>query len=215
MLNYHPYSILLLAALLAPSLIVGAIVAFKTRSGWALPLTVLGSMAGGYLIPTVYTYIAALTVRLLRPIFGTSLDFIYFDPQGFSRGGGLWGVFQLFFHLPIMLSVGLCGGAILTGMILLACKEAKQKGSKFSIAHIVVSAIGTTIAGAFLTMFLILLLTMLMGIGGWFLNGFPLFDANLKASIAAIGMILSMLVGGAITGFLSAIAGTRFATFLI
>lgn len=202
----NPYVTLLVLVLLTSCLLV----AFKTRSAEAFVTTVFGSMVGAFLFPFAYTYLSALIVRLLKPIVGSSLDIT--DPHYGASGKGF---LFLLFHLPIMVSVGLFGGVAITGIILIACQEAKQQSSRFSTTDTVVSAIATTVASTLLTMMLILNLQMLMKMGGWLMNNFLLFDSDTRSFVELVAMSLLMLIGSGLTSFLSAIVGTRFATFLI
>lgn len=212
MADYHHFlALLFLLVLLAPGLIVGSIVAFKIRSGWPLPGAVLGSMAGAMVIPFTAGIISKFLVPLLKPILGSSIDAIDFQSGGGSLGSA---IVALIFHIPIMVSVGLVGGAILTGMLWIARHEVHQRGNQFSLAYMIVAGIGSAIAGGLLSLMLILLLALVAGIGGWFISFLPI-PGDYKSLIALIGMGLSILAGGTLGGFVSAIGGIRLATFLI
>lgn len=212
MADYHHFlALLFLLVLLAPGLIVGSIVAFKVRSGWPLPGAVVGSMAGAMVIPFTAGIISNFLVPLLKPILGSWLNVIDFQSGGGSLGSA---IVALIFHIPIMVFVGLVGGAILTGMLWIARHRVHQRGSQLSLGYMVVSMIGSAIAGGLLSLILMLLLTLLAGIGGWFISILPIPN-DYKTLIALISMGLSILAGGTLGGFLSAIGGIRLATFLI
>lgn len=213
-----------LIVLLAPGVVAGTIVTWKTRSPWGLFVTIGFSLVGSFVIALSTMMFGKLLAPILVNIIGpwaTLIDFIQAPVASpYSWYGALPAYIFSFMRLSLVSPIGTVAGATLSGMLMVVRYKLLREGGKFEPSYAWVAGFGSAVVGGLLGVFSILMLCWF----GWqgillihvmFGNNLSGTDAQFLGMSAQIGAGLVVLVNGLVCGFISAVAGIKFAKFLM
>lgn len=219
MLQIQLIHLLYLSILLAPGIISGAIVTWKTRSAWSLFITIGCSLAGSFIVAISTVLFGKLAAPLLVTWIGSWADLIDFTQVPATSEYGWFGAlpFYLLSYLrySIVAPSGAMAGATLAGMLMLVRYRLMQEGGKFDRSHAWVAGFGSAIVGGILGVCSILLFCWL----GWQLlvltnNAFRSNGGDFT-TLAQIVWGVSILVNGLVCGMISAVCGMKLAKILM
>jgi hypothetical protein len=207
MLHLQFLHLLYLILLLAPGIISGTIVTWKTRSIWALFITIGFSLVGSIAAPFLVHWLGDWTKLIDFSQAPVKSDYGWLGSLPFYLLSSL--------RYSIVAPIGIVAGAIVSGMLMLVRDKLIRQGGKFDPAYAWIAGFGSAIVGGILGVCSILLLSWL----GW--QALVLAQDLLRApsgfftNFAQIAWGVSILVNGFICGLISAICGIKLAKLLM
>ena len=219
MLQIQLIHLLYLSILLAPGIISGAIVTWKTRSAWSLFITIGCSLAGSFVVAISTVLCGKLSAPLLVAWIGSWADLVDFTQVPVTSEYGWFGALPFYILSYLRYSIvapsGAIAGAALAGMLMLVRYRLMQEGGKFDRAHAWVAGFGSAVVGGILGVCSILLFCWL----GWQLlllaNGTFRSAGGNFTTFAQIAWGVSILVNGLVCGLISAVCGMKLAKILM
>ncbi len=162
MLQLQFFHLLYLTILLAPGVISGAIVTWKTRSAWSLFVTIGFSLLGSAILAISTVIFGKLMSPLLVGWLGSSwtslIDFTQ-TPENyqFYWFGTLPFYLLSYFRYSIVAPIGTVAGATLAGMLMIVRAELIREGGRFDPSYAWVAGFGSVISGGVMSVFSILI----------------------------------------------------------
>jgi hypothetical protein len=145
MLQLQLLHLFYLIILLAPGVISGTIVTWKTRSPWALFSTIGFSLAGSFILVMSTIICGKLVAPFLSTLIGYWVSLIDFSQTPVPRYDWLGSLpFYLLSTLrySIVAPIGTVAGATLAGMLMLVRYQLIREGGKFDRSYAWVAGIG-------------------------------------------------------------------------
>jgi hypothetical protein len=219
MLQLQLIHTLYLSIILAPGVVSGAIVTWKTRSAWALLATVGFSLLGSFIIAFSTMLFGKLFAPFLVGWIGswtTLIDFAQTPAVSeFSWLGSLPYYLLSSLRYSIVAPIGSVAGATLAGMLMIVRYELLREGGRFDRYYAWTAGAGGALVGGVLGVFSILILSWL----GWeaLMLAYGLFrsDNGYFTIFAQITWGISILLNGLVCGIISAVCGIKLAKFLM
>ncbi len=213
-----------LIVLLAPGVVSGTIVTWKTRSPWALFVTIGFSLVGSFAIAISTMLFGKLLSPVLVNIIGpwaTLIDFIQVPAVSeFSWYGALPAYIFAYMRLSLVSPIGTVAGATLSGMLMVVRYKLLREGGKFEPSYAWVAGFGSAVVGGILGVFSILMLCWLGWQGIIFIH--LMFGSSLSGANAEfMGMSAQLTAGflvllnGLVCGLISAVFGIKTAKVLM
>jgi hypothetical protein len=213
-----------LIVLLAPGVVAGTIVTWKTRSPWALFVTIGFSLVGSFAIAISTMLFGKLLSPVLVNIIGpwaTLIDFIQVPAASeFSWYGALPAYIFAYMRLSLVSPIGTVAGATLSGMLMVVRYKLLREGGKFEPSYAWVAGFGSAVVGGILGVFSILMLCWF----GWqgilfihvmFGNSLSSADSQFVGISAQVAAGSLVLLNGLVCGFISAVCGIKTAKVLM
>jgi hypothetical protein len=219
MLHLQFLHLLYLILLLAPGIISGTIVTWKTRSIWALFVTIGFSFVGSIAIAVSTILFGKLVAPFLVSWLGSWTQLIDFSQAPVRSDYGWLGSLPFYLlsslRYSIVAPIGTVAGATVAGMLMLVRDKLTRQGGKFDPAYGWIAGFGSAIVGGILGVCSILLLSWL----GW--QALVLAQDLLRSpngyftNFAQIAWGVAILVNGFVCGLISAICGIKLAKLLM
>jgi hypothetical protein len=219
MLQLHSIHLIYLILLLTPGVVGGAIVTWKTRSPWALFVTIGSSLAGSFLITIASIVLGKVFAPFLVNILGSWTSFIDFSqtPSSYNSPGNWFGSLPFYllsyFRYLIMAPIGTVAGAALASMLLIVRHQLISEGGRFNQSYTVTAGIGSTIVGGVLSLLSILVFAGMGGLGLSIINGIATFSWIYQVAYIIGGALI--LLNGLVCGLTSAVCGVKLAKILM
>jgi hypothetical protein len=220
MLQFHAINLIYLLMLLLPGVVAGAIVTWHSRSPWALFKTIAASFLALFCI-TIATIIAG---KLLAPLwtdhrFRLVLDFSG-KPDDFGESWSSDVSYYLLtgYRYSIIAPIGTVTGAALSGMLLMVKHQTTRQGGTFDRSMVLFAGFGSTILGAFLSLFSLCSLTWIAVQGlslALSIFGHGLFQTEWGIYSIYITWGILVSLNGLICGLLSAVFGMKVARIFV
>jgi hypothetical protein len=220
MLQLQLIHLLYLGIILAPGVISGAIVTWKTRSPWSLFSTIGYSLLGSLIIAISTMLLGKLVAPYLSPWLGSWTTLIDFSQTPTNSQFSWWyGYFHYYLlsylRYSLVAPIGTVTGATLAGMLLIVRYRLLREGGKFEPYYAWTSGFGSAVVGGVLGVFSILLLSWLGLKGLELASGLFRSTGGCFTNFAQITWGISILINGLVCGLISAVCGIKFARFLI
>ena len=218
MLQVQLIHLFYLIILLAPGVISGAIVTWKTRSPWALFITIGFSLAGSFIIAASTVIVGKLAAPFLVTWLGewTSLiDFTQTPVARYDWLGSLPYYLLSYYRYSLVAQIGTVAGATLAGMLAIVRYQLLREGGKFEPYYAWTAGLGATIVGGVLGTCSILLLSWLGWQGVLLINGTLGAGSGYYTTFLQITWGILILLNGLFCGFISAVSGIKLAKLLM
>lgn len=218
MLQLQLIHLFYLGVILAPGIISGAIVTWKTRSPWALFVTIGFSMLGSFVVAFSTMLVGKLISPFLVSWLGIWTSLIDFSQTPVSRHDWLGSLpFYLLSYLrySLVAPIGTVAGATLAGMLAIVRYQLLREGGKFEKSYAWTAGFGSAVVGGGLGVFSILLLSWIGWQGLVLTNGLFRSTGGDFTTFAQITWGSLILLNGLVCGFISAVCGMKLAKFLM
>jgi hypothetical protein len=213
MFYFHVFNFIHLVLILAPGLISGTIVAWKTRQSKSFLATILASLAGSVMVPIATTSFA----KLIGPIFPSLPLHAFWVGKAAGTIFDLNDLIKALIHYSIAIPLGIVTGAILGGMLVVAACELKQNGIKLSPFYSAVATVGSTIVAGSVCIVYVCVQPHLLGVYEaivFAIRNLPM-DGSEQSALIYLVALIAISLAAAVGGLLSALAGAKLATFLL
>jgi hypothetical protein len=219
MLQLQLIHLIYLGIILAPGVIAGAIVTWKTRSPWGLFVTIGFSLLGSVVIATSTMLIGKLAAPFLLPWLGGWTILIDFTqvptPSQFNWYGYIQFYLLSYLRYSLVAPIGTVTGATLAGMLSIVRYQLIREGGKFELYYAWTAGFGSAVVGGMLGVCSILLLSWL----GWqaiqLANDLFRSAGGYFTNFAQITWGVSILLNGLICGLISAVCGIKLAKLFV
>jgi hypothetical protein len=217
MLHLQVIHLFYLIILLSPGVISGAIVTWKTRSPWALFITIGFSLLGSFIVAASTVIFGKLVAPFLVTWLGDWTSLIDFTqtPSRHDWLGSLPYYLLSYYRYSLVAPIGTVAGATLAGMLAIVRYQLLREGGKFQSSYAWTAGFGSTVVGGVLGLCSILFLSWL----GW--QGILLISimfssgGQYPALFAQVTAGILIILNGLICGFISAVCGIKLAKFLM
>jgi hypothetical protein len=219
MLQIQFVHLLYLIILLAPGVTAGAIVTWKTRSVWALFVTIGFSLVGSIVIAIATVIFGKLATPILSSWIGSWTALIDFSqtPGNYQSSwfGSLPFYILSYLRYSIVAPIGTVLGAALAGMLMIVRHELIREGGRFDPSYAWIAASGSAIVGGVMSVFSILILSWIGSQGLTIIQGFTgSVGANHAIFIQILWSVL-IAINGLFCGLISSIFGMKLSKLIM